>query len=45
VLAYLAQGAPWFPYDTARPLSERVLMLSGFQAAALLICWRWDRRE
>jgi hypothetical protein len=45
VLAYLAQGAPWFPYDTVRPLSERLWMFSGFQATALLICWWWDRRE
>jgi hypothetical protein len=45
VLAYLAQGSPWFPYDTVRPFFERLWMFSGFQAAALLICWQWDRRE
>jgi hypothetical protein len=45
VLAYLAQGSPWFPYDTVRPLSERLWLFSGFQAAALLICWQWDRRD
>jgi hypothetical protein len=45
VLAYAAQGAPWFPYDVLRPLSERVLMFAGVQAPALLICWWWDRRE
>jgi hypothetical protein len=44
-MAYLAQGAPWFPYDMVRPLPERLWMVSGFQAAAPLICWRWDRRE
>lgn len=45
VLAYFAQGSPWFPYDTVRPLSERLWMFAGFQAVALLICWQWDRRE
>jgi hypothetical protein len=43
VLAYAAQGSPWFPYDVLRPVSERVLMFSGFQAPALLICWWWDQ--
>jgi hypothetical protein len=45
VLAYAAQGSPWFPYDVLRPPSERVLMFAGFQVSALLICWWWDRRE
>jgi hypothetical protein len=45
VLAYAAQGSPWFPYDVPRPPSERVLMFAGFQVSALLICWWWDRRE
>src|SRR5262249_18719307 len=35
MLAYLAQGAPWFPYDTMRSLPERLWLFSGFQAAAL----------
>jgi hypothetical protein len=45
VLVYAAQGSPWFPYDTLRPLSERLLLFSAFQAPALLICWWWDLRE
>jgi hypothetical protein len=45
VLAYAAQGSPWFPYDTLRPVSERVLIFSAFQAPALLICWWWDLQE
>jgi len=45
VLAYRAQGSPWLPYDELRPLSERLLVFSAFQAPALLICWCWDRRK
>jgi hypothetical protein len=45
VLAYAAQGAPWFPYDTVRPVAERLLIFSAFQAPTLLICWWWDLRE
>jgi hypothetical protein len=45
VLAYAAQGSPWFPYDTLRPLSERLLIFSAYQASALLLCWWWDLRE
>jgi hypothetical protein len=46
VLAYFAQGAPWLAGDSGRPLSERLLMVAGIQAAALLlICWRLDREE
>jgi hypothetical protein len=44
LLVYLVQGALWFPHDDMRPLSERLLMFSGFQTATLLICWWWDRR-
>ena len=45
VVAYRAQGSPWLPYDELRPLSERLLVFSAFQAPALLICWWWDRRK
>ena len=45
VLVYAAQGSPWFPYDTLRPLSERLLVISAFQAPTLLICWWWDLWE
>jgi hypothetical protein len=45
VLAYRAQGAPWFPYDTVRPIPERLWLFSAFQAVALLICWRLDRQK
>jgi hypothetical protein len=44
VLAYVAQGSSWYPYEEVRPLSERLLVFSAFQVPCLLICWWWDRR-
>jgi hypothetical protein len=44
VLAYVANGSPWFPREAPRSASERLLLVAVFQAAALLICWWWDRR-
>jgi hypothetical protein len=46
VLAFVAQGASGYQHDSdVRPLSERLVVFSGFQALCLLICWWWDRRE
>jgi len=45
VLAFSTQGSSWLPYDGPRPLFERLLIFSAFQAPALLICWWWDRRS
>jgi hypothetical protein len=45
VLAYVAQGTPWVPDDDLRPFPDRLLMFSGLQAAALLICWRLERHN
>ncbi len=44
VLAYVANGSPWFPHEAPRSVSERLLLITAFQAAALLVCWWWDRR-
>jgi hypothetical protein len=43
VLAYVVQGSPWV--DELRPLPDRLLMFSGLQAVALLICWRLERHN
>jgi hypothetical protein len=45
VLAYVVQGSPWVPADDMHPLPDRLLMFSGLQAAALLICWRLERHN
>jgi len=46
VLAFVAQGGSGYQHDNeVRPLSERLVMFSGFQALCLMICWWWDRRE
>jgi hypothetical protein len=44
VLAWLANGSPWFPSEAPHAPSLRLLMVVVFQAAALLICWWWERR-
>jgi len=45
VLAYSTQTMSWFPLNTElRPLWERLLIFSGIQFPALLVCWWWDRR-
>ena len=45
VLAYSTQAKSWFPNAELRPLWERLLMFSGIQLPALLVCWWWDRRR
>jgi hypothetical protein len=45
VLAFIAQGASGYQHDDeVRPLSERLVLFSGFQLICLMICWWWDRR-
>ena len=45
VLAFVAQGTSSYMHENeVRPLSERLVVFSGFQGLCLLICWWWDRR-
>ena len=45
VLAFVAQGTSSYLHENeVRPLSERLVVFSGFQGLCLLICWWWDRR-
>jgi len=45
VLAFAAQGTSGYLHENeVRPLSERLIVFTGFQGLCLLICWWWDRR-